>query len=99
MTQPSSNPQQILQLLQSGLALHTAGKLDDAMAIYRRVLAINAATPDAVHLLGVAEGQKGNHVAALALLRRAVSLLPQASEFHRHLGDVLAMTGQRQEAL
>jgi tetratricopeptide (TPR) repeat protein len=82
-----------------GLARHQAGKLAEAEAIYRQVLAQNPDHPDVLHLLGIVAQQVGRRDAALELFARAVSLAPQRAEFHGSLGLVLAELGRLPEAI
>jgi Flp pilus assembly protein TadD len=86
-------------LLNEGVAHHRAGRLAEAEAAYRRVLAAQPDNPDALHLLGVIATQVGRAEAGLPLLRRAVQLLPDVAEFHLHLGQALHAVGQREPAL
>ena len=52
---PPSNAQSALRAtLNQGLKLHQAGRLDDAISAYRKVLAAAGRNFDALHLLGVA---------------------------------------------
>lgn len=51
---------------------HAAGRLADAAAAYRRVLAIDPHHPDSLHLLGVIAYQGGRPDEAIPLMREAV---------------------------
>lgn len=51
---------------------HAAGRLADAAAAYRRVLAIDPRHPDSLHLLGVIAYQEGRPDEAVPLMREAV---------------------------
>jgi Flp pilus assembly protein TadD len=92
-------PQEIQQLLETGLSHHQAGRADEADAIYRRVLAAQPDNHDALHLLGMLEAQRGRHEQALALLRRATAIVPAFAPFHLHLGQTLATMGRHEEAI
>jgi predicted TPR repeat methyltransferase len=72
------------------MALHREGRLDEAEALYRGVLRADAAHFDALHLLGVIEGQHGRFEAALPLLERAVALRPDNAAALNNLGNTLA---------
>lgn len=82
-------PQAIAQALQA----HRAGKLEEAEAIYRQVLAVAQETPDALHLLGVINHQRGDHAQALRLIDRAIRIKQDAAYYsnrglaRRALGD------------
>jgi predicted TPR repeat methyltransferase len=72
------------------MALHREGRLDEAEALYRGVLRADPAQFDALHLLGVVEGQHGRFEAALPLLERAVALRPDNAAALNNLGNTLA---------
>jgi len=87
------------QQLESGVSHHQAGRLAEAEALYRQVLAEQPDHADALHLLGVLAGQKGQPDAAEDLLRRAIRIKPDLAEAHNNLGFVLAGKGQLDEAI
>src|SRR6185312_9791203 len=64
------------QMLQAGMAHHDAGRLAEAQAAYRRVLAAAPDRPDALVLLGAAEKDDGRFEEALAAFRRACDRAP-----------------------
>src|SRR5207244_5843060 len=99
MKQPDALRAQIMQLLQRALQHHQAGQAEQAEALYRLVLALEPANPDGLHLLGVLQGQRGILGESLDLLTRAVAVMPQVPEFHRHLGETLAAMGRHTQAL
>jgi tetratricopeptide (TPR) repeat protein len=82
-----------------GLAHHQAGRLQQAEAIYRRILASDPTHADSTHLLGVAAFQAGNHQAALALVTRAIGLQPGHGVYLGNLAQVLRAMGRRDEAI
>ena len=55
----SSLNEQLQAALQQGLALHQAGRLNEAQGIYMRILQANPAHFDSLHLLGVLFTQTG----------------------------------------
>lgn len=71
-------------------ALHREGRLDEAEALYRGVLAADPNQFDALHLLGVIEGQHHRFEAALPLLERAVALRPDNAAALNNLGNTYA---------
>ncbi|MCQ4159938.1 tetratricopeptide repeat protein [Roseomonas sp. GC11] len=85
-------------LLPQAVALHQAGRLQDAEALYREILRQQPRQADAQNLLGLVLYQRGDHAAALPAFRRALVLRPGAGEFHRNLGMALRATGQLAEA-
>jgi len=89
----------IHQTMQTAARHHQAGRLDQAEALYRRVLLEHPSQPEALHLLGIILSQRGQHEAALELLRKAVAIHPRSADFQSNLGIVLANLGRTQEAL
>ena len=59
--------------LERARALHKNGRLDDAMTIYRDLLAQNPHDPDAHHLLGVVLFQQGELPRAEQEIRLALT--------------------------
>ncbi len=77
---------------------HRAGRLDEAQAIYQRILEAEPHHPDALHLLGLIAHQQGQHARAAELIRQAIDLRPTAAEFHTNLGVVCRELGQHADA-
>ena len=63
-------------MLEEALSLHREGKLGEAAALYREILAQYPNNADALHLLGVIEFQRENPSAAIALIDRAIEIEP-----------------------
>ena len=97
MTSPSD--ESVEQAFQNALALHRAGQLDAAADAYRRILATHPDHARALHSLGVLEKGRGNAAGAVELIARAISLLPDAAEFHNNLGDALMTLCRYDEAI
>ena len=85
-------------LLRRGVALHQAGQLAQAQALYRQILAQDPAHAEALHLLGVLAHQTGHHAPAEQLIRRAIGLTPHAAHFHSSHGHVLRALNRAPEA-
>ncbi len=83
----------------AALALHQQGRLVEAAAGYRAVLARQPAQADCWHLLGVIELQEGRLPAALELLNKAVTLQPRQADYYVNLANVQQGLGQVQEAI
>jgi predicted O-linked N-acetylglucosamine transferase (SPINDLY family) len=90
------SPEQALQL---ALDQHRAGRLAEAEALYRQILAVDPDQPHALHLLGVLASQVGQPGAAIELIGRAIAVAPAMSEFHGNLGRVLWRNGRPAEAI
>ena len=78
---------------------HQAGRLADAEAIYRQVLAVQPNHADALHLLGMIALHTGRFDVAEDLFRRAIAAVPDVPEFYNNLGNALAGCGRLDEAL
>jgi protein O-GlcNAc transferase len=85
--------------LKSALELHQAGKLSEAEAVYRELLAENPNNPEALHLLGAMRCQTGQAREAVELIGRAIAISPRAAEYHGNLGLALANMGRNDEAI
>jgi len=84
--------------LECAITHHRGGRLDEAEAIYRRVLEADPDQPDALHLLGLAEKARGRTDQALALIGAAIARLPDFAEAHYNLGNLLRDLGRPDEA-
>jgi tetratricopeptide (TPR) repeat protein len=62
------------QRLALGIQAHQAGRLKEAEALYRGVLAEDARNPHALHLLGLLAHQDGRHREATELISRALAI-------------------------
>jgi len=85
-------------------ALHRAGRLDEAAALYRAVLGAASDAPralrfDATRLLGILASQQGDHAGAAALFGDTIRLDPASALAHRDLGDALKDLGRLAEAV
>jgi tetratricopeptide (TPR) repeat protein len=80
-------------LLQTAVAHHQAGRLDQAEALYRQVLARDPGQADALHLLGLLTHQRGRHAQAAELIERAIGLRPGEAVYHSNLAEVYRLQG------
>ncbi len=92
--------------LQTGLAHHQAGRLQEAAAIYAAIPANTPGFAQAIYLLGIIAQDKGEHTKALELLARASALRPdeaiiafQQAVSHTQLGEPDQAIAQYQRAL
>ena len=81
-------------LLAQALELHRSGRLDDAAAIYQRILAEDPAQADAAHLLGLVRFRYNDFDAAIRLIRGAIDRHPDNPIYQGNLGNVLRDAGQ-----
>lgn len=87
------------ELLHSALAHHRAGRLPEAEARYRRILALAASHADALHLLGLIRAQQGAPAAGIVWIERAVRVCPEPAEPWLNLAKAYARIGQGARAL
>jgi tetratricopeptide (TPR) repeat protein len=81
-----------------GLQHHQAGNFADAESVYRQILAQQPNLPDAMHLLGVLLGQRGQLQASADLIAGALRQQPQRADFYLSMGVTLAAMGRLEEA-
>jgi len=86
-------------LFQQGLAHHQAGRLAEADACYRQLLAREPAHADSLHLLGVIAHQLGRNEAAVEAIGRAIAAQPRVADYHSNLGNVLRALGRLDPAV
>lgn len=82
-----------------GLFLFKAGKVDEALADYRRSLAINPAYLNANNNLGYALAQLGRPAEALPVFRAALAADPGHLEVRNNLANALSDLNQLPEAM
>ena len=75
------------------------GKVPEAEAMYRKVLAEQPECGEAVHFLGMAAVQRGKAEEAVGLVRKSIEIETQNAEFHNNLATVLGRMGRPIEAL
>lgn len=85
--------------LSRALGLHQGGRLAEAEALYRRVLAQAPKHGEALHYLGLLKAQMGDFESALELAGAAVKADPRSAQAHLGLGHLRAATGQPEAAL
>src|ERR1700722_15233513 len=73
---------------------HRAGRLKEAEADYRRVLAAEPGHADSLHLLGLVAAQLGRGDLAAELIGNAVRIQPFVPEYHNNLGLALSALGR-----
>lgn len=81
------------QAFRAAVERHRAGDLECAAVAYREILSVTPTHPGALHLLGVINGQQGNHWTALELIQQALQHDPLSAEAHHNLGFNLERLG------
>jgi tetratricopeptide (TPR) repeat protein len=77
----------VRQLLDSAVAFHSEGKLEEAESIYKKILDELPDDVNALHLLGIIEYQRGKYESAVQLIQKAIKNYPNAI-FYGNLGMV-----------
>ena len=85
--------------LEAALEHHRAGRLAEADAIYRKLLARDPRNVDAVNLSGQVALSTGRYDEALAAFARARDLQPAFADAHHNEGNALRALGRPSEAL
>ncbi len=88
----------VMDTLQSAVALHQAGKLDDAEALYQQVLDSDPGNPEALHLLGVAAHQRGRISDAVELISKAIKQAPRNTVYYGNLAEAHKAMGMFDKA-
>ncbi|HEU0117790.1 MAG TPA: tetratricopeptide repeat protein [Alphaproteobacteria bacterium] len=86
-------------LLQQAVSAHQSGKLDEAERLYKSVLDSQPHHPDALALLGVVRGSRGDFDGAVGLITRAIEHDPKSALFYVHLGNALMGAKKTPEAM
>lgn len=84
--------------LAEAMALHRAGRLEEAARNYRAILRRQPRSADARNLLGLVQFQQGDAARAVLAFREALRLHP-AADFARNLGMALRAAGQPEAAI
>lgn len=92
------SPAKLQSLLQTALAHHRAGRLDQAAALYDQVRQAAPKLFDPVHLAGTVAYQQGRYADAVALLTRAAALDPRSAPCSLRLGLALLAQQRPEEA-
>lgn len=84
--------------LQQAMQAHQANDLDMAEQLYREVLELRVAQPDALHYLGVLCHQRGRSDEGVELIRTALKITPKHPDAHNNLGNIHKECGRLAEA-
>jgi tetratricopeptide (TPR) repeat protein len=85
-------------IFRQAVADHRAGRLPEAEAGYRRILAVQPNHADSLHYLGLIAAQIGRHDLAAELIGRAVAVRPGMPDYLNNLGLSLLALGRAAEA-
>ena len=89
----------IPQAFDLALGHHQAGRLADAEALYRRILAAQPNHADALHLLGLIAHQSGRHDLAVEWIGQSIVINPNNPASHSNLGEACRALGRTGQAI
>ena len=90
---------ELMQLFNQASALHQAGRLDEAEALYKRVIEKDRRQFGAYNLLGVLSAQRGDLKAAIRYATQALKINPNSAETHVNLARMQAESQNHAAAL
>jgi tetratricopeptide (TPR) repeat protein len=83
-----------IQIHAQAIRYHQAGRMDQAIALYRRALAMQPNFTEAEVNLGAALQETGAYAQAIVHLRQAIAQCPDFAVAHYNLGNALSAAGQ-----
>jgi len=86
-------------LFEEAVRHHRAGGLDEAAALYDKLLARQPDHADALHLRGLVAHQQGDHARAVGLIGRAIGLDGGRPSFHNNFGVAASALGRHEDAV
>jgi tetratricopeptide (TPR) repeat protein len=90
---------EVSEALSTAVTAHKSGDLDQAEAGYRSILTKAPYHPQALHMLGTIELQRGHVQSAIDLIRRAIDVQPRHPEPWVNLGNALRAINEKEEAM
>src|SRR6266704_3221669 len=87
------------EIINIALQHHQAGRLSEAEAAYREILAVDPENIDALHFSGVIAYQRGENEQAAEWISRALARNASNAPAHNNLGNVLVRQGKLEEAI
>ncbi len=86
-------------MFHNAAALHEAGRLDEAEALYRQILETAPGQPDVLNLLGLVAQAKGAQSEACRLFMQAIKAKPQEAAYYYNLAFSFKLDNKPAEAL
>ena len=81
------------------MRLHRTGQLAEAEKLYRGILDVAPAHPDALHYMGLLAHQEGRNDAAIAYIEKSLAVAPDRADCYSNLGIVLQAQGRLDDAI
>ncbi len=95
----SHQPPDMSLELKRGFELHKSGRVDEAAAVYEKIVALDPGNADALHLLGSIKAQRGEAAEGCRLIEAALALQPDVALMWLNRGNALAVMERRDEAV
>lgn len=89
----------IPEAFQTAVYHHQAGRLAEAEALYKQILAVQPSHTGALHFLGVAAQQVGRNDLAVDLIGQSIAIDPNNATAHCNLGNALLARRHIDEAI
>ncbi len=86
-------------MFKNAVAMHEAGQLDEAEAVYRQILETAPSQPDVLNLLGLIAQAKNANTEACSLFMQAIKGKPDEVSFYYNLAFSFKLLGKNAEAL
>ncbi|HVT91192.1 MAG TPA: tetratricopeptide repeat protein [Tepidisphaeraceae bacterium] len=87
------------EAIQLAIQQQNAGRLDQAEAIYRKVLAGNPKMAEVIQLLAIVLHQQNRNIPSLEQMDRAIAINPNSPDFHLNRGTVLVALNRWDDAI
>jgi Flp pilus assembly protein TadD len=88
-----ANPASVVAATELGVALFSAGKLDEAADQFRSALVLDATYTDARYDLASVQAARGDWDSAVTEFQRVLAQRPEDARSRQHLGDALYLWG------
>ena len=96
---PETRELTIDEAIAVAILLQKNAQLDEAQALYQRVLASVPDHPDALHYAGVLAHQQGRSDEAVALIEKSLAVAPERADCFSNLGIIYKSMGRLEEAI
>jgi tetratricopeptide (TPR) repeat protein len=96
---PASDAQRIAQLTQLATEHEQAGRLAEADAVLRNIIAEAPEHHPALHLMGIVAFKQDRIAESVQLMERSIALAPMVALYYRNICEIYRVLGRLDEAL
>lgn len=89
---------EIQRIYKKARSLHDKGRLADAGKLYQKILNMNPANSDCLHMLGVLAHQTDRHDLAVELIDQAINIDSDVPSYHNNQGNAYQALGRFRDA-